>query len=110
MRIDITECINSQRIRDLFHTLSQYKTIDKMLLDIINDKIDLPFHDVNFIYWVKGARCCCSIRNSGINTDKESLKKHYNKIKKIPALYRQIPNEDMLIKCDDFESELFIYI
>lgn len=110
MRIEITECIGSQRIRDLFYTLSQYKTIDKMLLDIIDDKIDLPFLDVRFIYYVKETRCCCYIRDSGINTDKESLKKHYNKIKKIPARYRQIPNDDMLIKCDNFESELFIYI
>ena len=47
--------------------------------------------------------------NFGIVTQ-EKLDLYNKKMEELNIAYRQIPNDDMLIKCDAFESELFIYI
>ena len=111
MRIDITECNGSSfQTSILFNTLSNYKTIDKIVLDFINDKIDLPFLDIGISYIINGTRYPCYLRQYGHNGDKEELQKHYNRMKKVPSRYRQIPNDTMMINCDCFESELYIHI
>lgn len=105
MIVEMHECSGSGKDNDLFELLSKYKNIQKLLLDADKGIIDIRFMEVAVI-WNKQAHWF-----SLYGEDVADRRKWINKMsKEIPYDKRCIPNDYMRIKCDIFESELFIYI
>ena len=95
MMIMISECLNSDS--PLLKALANYTTIDKMLI-----YADLPYWDIAVKFNTKWHifRHCCE--------DYPERSKWMKELAKLPAKKRRIPNDTMIIKCDEFERELYI--
>lgn len=100
MTIIINECCGSDN--RLLKLLASYQNIQTMLKDADTEKIDLPYLDI----WVGYNNKLYSFRRNG--EDCPNRKKWIREMTKIPLYKRRIPNDTMIIKCDEFERELYI--
>ena len=84
----------------LLELLSNYGRIDKFIEDILNQNIGCSYLDIaikfdGVWYWV--------VHNGEYEKDFP-----INKLKNVKSIFRRIPNDYMIIRCNEFESELFI--
>ena len=98
MKIHIIECNCSKGY--LFELLANYSRVDKLIEDIINLNIGCPYLDFAIKFdgawhWV--------VKNGYYEKDFP-----INKLKKVKSVFRRIPNDTMIIDCDEFERELYI--
>lgn len=98
MKVYISECLGSPGY--LFQLLSNYNRIDKLVEDILNQKVCCHYLDFGICF----NNCWYWIRHNG------EFEKDFpiNKLKNVKTIFRCIPNDTMVIKCDEFERELYI--
>lgn len=101
MEIRITECTGTFHQWSILKDLGTYKKIEQWLEAIINNETAFKPLECAVKYndnWEHLILCGDLIPEA---------KKTINKIKKLPSLARQLPNDTILIKADHFERELY---
>lgn len=101
MIIHIDECMASDCT--ILKVLPHYKTINKLLEEAFAEDAYFPYLDVG----IKFKGVWHPLRTAGI-TNVTQNEKTFKELKKLPSRIRRIPNDTMIIKCDESERELFI--
>lgn len=103
MRIDINECMASYDGKALLADLANYRNVDSFLMALIHGETASSWLDVKVRFGEKNYKIVyCGQVEPDAEKNIKALKRH------IHAGHKNIPNDDMRIKADGFESELFI--
>lgn len=101
MHIKISETNHLYFDDSVLQDIGKYKDLQSWLLAIKNDEVTFYPMDCavrinhKWLYVVQGGRLT------------EDIDTVINKVKKIPAVFRNFPNDYMEIEADSFEKELF---